>query len=94
MGAPVLNPPVILDIESDPVLAGTKMIAEAWDAGGRDIRGQACFAPAIALPRKPLIRRCLILDHDRSSLCHTRGFKIHRALAFIAILILGSWVEI
>jgi len=33
-GAPVPNPPVILDIESDPVLAGTKMIAEAWDAGG------------------------------------------------------------
>jgi isoamylase len=33
-GAPMPNPPVILDIESDPVLAGTKMIAEAWDAGG------------------------------------------------------------
>ena len=33
-GAPVPNPPVILDIESDPVLAGTKMIAEAWDAAG------------------------------------------------------------
>jgi glycogen operon protein len=33
-GAPVPNAPVILDIESDPVLAGTKMIAEAWDAGG------------------------------------------------------------
>jgi isoamylase len=28
------NPPVLLDIESDPVLAGTKMIAEAWDAAG------------------------------------------------------------
>jgi isoamylase len=33
-GAPVPNPPAILDIESDPLLAGTKMIAEAWDAGG------------------------------------------------------------
>ena len=33
-GTPVPNPPVIRDIESDPVLAGTKMIAEAWDAGG------------------------------------------------------------
>jgi isoamylase len=33
-GAPVPNPPVILDIESDPALAGTKMIAEAWDAAG------------------------------------------------------------
>jgi isoamylase len=28
------NPPVLWDIESDPALAGTKMIAEAWDAGG------------------------------------------------------------
>jgi isoamylase len=28
------NPPILWDIESDPVLAGTKMIAEAWDAAG------------------------------------------------------------
>ena len=28
------NPPVLLDIESDPQLAGTKLIAEAWDAAG------------------------------------------------------------
>jgi isoamylase len=28
------NPPVLLDIESDPDLAGRKMIAEAWDAAG------------------------------------------------------------
>ena len=28
------NPPVLWDIESDPVLAGTKLIAEAWDATG------------------------------------------------------------
>jgi glycogen operon protein len=27
-------PPVLWDIESDPLLAGTKMIAEAWDAAG------------------------------------------------------------
>ena len=33
-GAPVQNPPIIWDIESDPVLAGIKMIAEAWDAAG------------------------------------------------------------
>ena len=33
-GQPLLNPPVLWDIESDPVLAGTKLIAEAWDAGG------------------------------------------------------------
>ncbi|HEY1471093.1 MAG TPA: glycogen debranching protein GlgX [Candidatus Acidoferrum sp.] len=28
------NPPVLWDIESDPALAATKMIAEAWDAAG------------------------------------------------------------
>jgi glycogen operon protein len=33
-GVPLVNPPVIWDIETDPVLAGTKLIAEAWDAGG------------------------------------------------------------
>jgi isoamylase len=33
-GQPVPNPPVVWDIESDPVLAGTKLIAEAWDAAG------------------------------------------------------------
>jgi isoamylase len=33
-GRVMTNPPVLWDIESDPVLAGTKMIAEAWDAAG------------------------------------------------------------
>ncbi len=33
-GAAMSNPPVLWDIESDPALAGTKMIAEAWDAAG------------------------------------------------------------
>jgi glycogen operon protein len=28
------SPPVLWDIDSDPVLAGTKLIAEAWDAAG------------------------------------------------------------
>ncbi len=28
------NPPVLWDIDSDPVLAGTKLIAEVWDAAG------------------------------------------------------------
>jgi glycogen operon protein len=28
------NPPVLWDIESDPVLASTKLMAEAWDAAG------------------------------------------------------------
>src|SRR5262245_33393059 len=33
-GLPIPNPPVLWDIESDPLLAGTKLIAEAWDASG------------------------------------------------------------
>jgi isoamylase len=33
-GNPLPNPPVVMDIESDPLLAGTKLIAEAWDAAG------------------------------------------------------------
>jgi isoamylase len=33
-GRPLENPPVLWDIESDPVLVGTKLIAEAWDAAG------------------------------------------------------------
>jgi glycogen operon protein len=33
-GTPQPNPPVLWDIESDPQLAGTKLIAEAWDAAG------------------------------------------------------------
>jgi glycogen operon protein len=33
-GRPLENPPVLWAIESDPVLAGTKIIAEAWDAAG------------------------------------------------------------
>ncbi|MFO1023350.1 MAG: glycogen debranching protein GlgX [Planctomycetales bacterium] len=33
-GAVCPNPPVLWDIESEPALAGTKLIAEAWDAAG------------------------------------------------------------
>jgi glycogen operon protein len=33
-GQVMSSPPVLWDIESDPALAGTKMIAEAWDAAG------------------------------------------------------------
>jgi glycogen operon protein len=33
-GRPLPNPPILWDIESDPRLAGTKLIAEAWDAAG------------------------------------------------------------
>ena len=33
-GQLMANPPVLWSIDSDPVLAGTKIIAEAWDAAG------------------------------------------------------------
>jgi isoamylase len=33
-GSVLATPPVLWDIESDPELAGTKLIAEAWDAAG------------------------------------------------------------
>jgi isoamylase len=33
-GEPLENPPILWSIDSDPVLAGTKLIAEAWDAAG------------------------------------------------------------
>ena len=33
-GHPLPNPPVLWDIESEPALAGTKLLAEAWDAAG------------------------------------------------------------
>jgi isoamylase len=33
-GEVLSNPPLLWDIEADPILAGTKIIAEAWDAAG------------------------------------------------------------
>lgn len=33
-GAPLGNPPIVEAISQDPILANTKLIAEAWDAGG------------------------------------------------------------
>ena len=33
-GKPADDPPILWNIESDPILAGTKIIAEAWDAAG------------------------------------------------------------
>lgn len=33
-GRPMASPPILWDIESDPVLSNVKLIAEAWDAAG------------------------------------------------------------
>jgi isoamylase len=43
------NPPVLWDIESDPALARTKLIAEAWDAAGLYQVGS--FASQLVLPQ-------------------------------------------
>ncbi|BDD08346.1 glycogen operon protein GlgX homolog [Fulvitalea axinellae] len=39
-GEPMDNPPILWEIESEPALAGTKIIAEAWDAAGLYQLGQ------------------------------------------------------
>lgn len=33
-GTPLKSPPIVWEIDSEPILAGAKIIAEAWDAGG------------------------------------------------------------
>lgn len=33
-GVPIVNPPILWSIDSDPILANTKIIAEPWDATG------------------------------------------------------------
>jgi len=33
-GHPLPNPPLLWDIDTDPILAGAKLIVEAWDPGG------------------------------------------------------------
>ncbi|MEO7028151.1 MAG: glycogen debranching enzyme, partial [Acidobacteriaceae bacterium] len=33
-GDPMVNPPILWEIDSDPILAGAKLIAEAWDTSG------------------------------------------------------------
>ena len=38
-GEPMAHPPVLWAIDSDPSLAGTRMIAEAWDVGGLNMVG-------------------------------------------------------
>ncbi|WP_295402294.1 glycogen debranching protein GlgX [uncultured Thiocystis sp.] len=39
-GGPISNPPVLEEVATDPVLSKTKLIAEAWDAGGLYLLGQ------------------------------------------------------
>ena len=56
-GKPMPNPPVLWDIESDPVLAGTKLIAEAWDAAGLYQVG-SFIGDSLEGVERPVPRRC------------------------------------
>ena len=55
-GHPLPNPPVLWDIESDPLLAGTKLIAEAWDAAGL-VSGGKLHRRHLAGMERPVPRR-------------------------------------
>ena len=54
---PLADPPILWDIDTDPVLAGTKVIAEAWDTAGLyqvgSIRRRPLGGVERALPRPP-----------------------------------------
>ena len=60
-GTPLARPPILWDIDSDPALAGTKLIAEAWDAAravpGRLVRRRPLGRVERPVPRRrPLVR--------------------------------------
>ena len=71
-GHPLQNPPVLWDIESDPALAGTKLIAEAWDAAGLYQVGNFRRRQLEGMER-PFPRRCSQLSSaartDSSATC-------------------------
>ena len=72
------NPPVLWDIESDPVLAGTKLIAEAWDAGralpGRQLRRRQLEGVERPLPR----RRPRLLPRATTARCVRMADRLRR----------------
>ena len=55
-GELVPNPPVVEAIAEDPLLADTKIIAEAWDAAG-GLPGGHVRQPALGRMERPLPRR-------------------------------------
>jgi hypothetical protein len=48
-GRAMASPPILWDIESDPILANIKLIAEAWDAD---------ICDRVHLARLPCLRLC------------------------------------
>ena len=59
-GEPLADPPILWEIETDPVLAGTKLIAEAWDAGGLYQVGSFVGRPLGGVERAVPRRRALV----------------------------------
>ena len=64
-GRPVPEPPVLWDIETDPILAGTKLIAEAWDAG-RPVPGRLVRRRPLGRVERPVPRRRAVVRQGRS----------------------------
>ena len=65
-GELVPNPPVVESIAEDPLLADTKIIAEAWDAAG-GVSGGHVRQPALGRMERPLPRRRAPLLARRSA---------------------------
>ena len=66
-GTPLGDPPLIEMVSSDPVLKGTRLIAEAWNAGGLY---QVCAATRLLLWCISSLRCCMSCHiqprtHDR-----------------------------
>ena len=59
-GTPLSDPPLVEMISEDPVLRGTKLIAEAWDCDGLN---QACPGPALERGRSAHFRLCIVRMH-------------------------------
>ena len=68
-GHPLPNPPVLWDIESDPALAGTKLIAEAWDAAGLYQVGQLRRRRLEGMERPVPRRRPRLLPRRATARC-------------------------
>ena len=64
-GRPLQRPPVLWDIQSDPVLAGTKLIAEAWDAAGLYQVGQLSRRRLAGMERQISRRRAAVPEIGR-----------------------------
>ena len=75
-GQPLPNPPVLWDIESDPLLAGTKLIAEAWDAAGLYQVGQLRRRHLAGMERPVPRRRAALREGRRRHRCRALAARL------------------